>query len=109
MNNVAVTVLELTPGDLLADGFLSALNRAALRHDPTVYLIRNDGFADGVPLPLAFANPCLVDLAPAFRLRGARIEPAELPAVLERARALCAAGRGPFLIELLVEPPSQIA
>lgn len=109
MNNAPVTLLELTPGDLLAEGFLLQLNAAALRHDPVIYLIRNDGFANGIPLPMAFANPCLVDLAPAFRLRGARIESAELPAVLERARALCAAGHGPFLIELLVDPPTQIA
>lgn len=109
MSNAAVTLLELTPGDLLSDGFLLQLNAAALRHDPIIYLIRNDGYANGVPLPMAFANPCLVDLAPAFRLRGARIEAAELPAVLEHARTLCAAGRGPFLIELLTDPPSQIA
>lgn len=100
--------MELSPGDLLAEGFLLELNRAALRHDPTVYLIRNDGFANGVPLPMAFANPCLVDLAPAFRIRGARSEAAALPQLLERARAVCAAGHGPFLIELLVDPPAQI-
>lgn len=108
MNN-AVTIVELTPGDLLQEGFLLGLNAAALRHDATIYLIRNDGYANGVPLPMAFANPCLVDLAPAFRLRGARIEAAQLPGMLERARAVCSSGHGPFLIELLIDPPSQIA
>lgn len=108
MNN-AVTIVELTPGDLLQEGFLLGLNVAALRHEATIYLIRNDGYANGVPLPMAFANPCLVDLAPAFRLRGARIEAAQLPRMLERAREVCLAGHGPFLIELLCAPPQQIA
>lgn len=108
MNNV-VSIVELTPGDLLTDGFFLQLNAAALRHDATIYLIRNDGYANGLPLPMAFANPCLVDLAPAFRLRGARIEAAQLPTVLARAQEVCASGHGPFLIELLVDPPVQIA
>lgn len=101
--SAAVHVEELSPGDLLEPGFFPRLNAAALAHEPCVYIVRNDGFARGVPLPLAFANPCLVDLAPAFRLRGARVHSeAELAALLPRARALCARGHGPFWIEVLV-------
>ena len=105
--NEDVEIVELSPGDLLAEGFHARLNRAALNHAPQVFLIRNDGFADGVPLPLAFANPCLVDLAPCYRIRGARVRPEALGATLARARALCAAGHGPFLIELLAAPQGQ--
>ncbi len=105
--NEDVEIVELSPGDLLAEGFHARLNRAALNHAPLVFLIRNDGFADGVPLPLAFANPCLVDLAPCYRIRGARVRPESLEATLARARALCAAGHGPFLIELLTAPQGQ--
>ena len=102
--NDPVTVVELTPADLLAEGFHARLNRAALDHAPHILLVRNDGFADGVPLPLTFANPCLVDLAPCYRIRGARIRPEALETTLARAREVCAAGHGPFLIELLVGP-----
>ena len=79
------------------------LNQAALAHEPTIFLIHNRGYAGDIPLPRAFANPCLVDLAPAFRIRGARIRPADLPSLLQRAEAVCAEGHGPFLIELLEE------
>lgn len=96
-----VAVEELRPGDVLAEGFFRRLNALALAHAPRVLVIRNDGFADGVPLPLALANPCLVDLAPCFRIRGARVRPPAFAAALARAREVCAAGHGPFLIELL--------
>ena len=96
-----MTVEELTPADLLAEGFHARLNRLALAHAPVILLVRNDGFAGETPLPLAFANPCLVDLAPAFRIRGARIRPETLEATLARAREVCAAGHGPFLVELM--------
>lgn len=102
MSEAAVTVLELTPGDLLAEGFHARLNADALRHAPVVYLVRNAGEANGVPLPMAFANPCLVDLAPAYRIRGARVCEAALEAALARAKACCAEGKGPFFIECLV-------
>ncbi len=102
MNKPAVTLLELTPGDLLAEGFHARLNRDALCHAPVIYLVRNAGEAHGIPLPMAFANPCLVDLAPAFRIRGARVCEAELEAMLARARLCCEEGKGPFLIECLL-------
>lgn len=102
MNN-PIQHLHLTPLDLLAEGFHTRLNREALAHAPIVYIVHNNGYAGTTPLPLAFANPCLVDLAPAFRLRGARITPPQLPALLQRADALCATGHGPFFIELLEE------
>ncbi len=101
MNSDTVTIVELTPGDLLKEGFFLRLNRDALAHAPVIYLIHNTGEADGVPLPMAFANPCLVDLAPAFRIRGARIVQEAFAATMERAREVCATGHGPFLIELL--------
>ena len=94
-------MVTLRPADLLAEGFHARLNRAALDHAPVVLLVRNDGYADGVPLPMAFANPCLVDLAPCYRIRGARVRPEALEATLARAREVCATGHGPFLIELL--------
>ncbi len=97
-----VEVLELTPGDLLREGFHVQLNADALNHAPRVYLIKNNGFADGVALPLAFANPCLVDLAPAYRLRGARVNFAQLDVTLARAKELCAEGHGPFILECLI-------
>ncbi len=103
MSEAAVTLLELTPGDLLAEGFHARLNADALRHAPVVYLVRNAGEANGVPLPMAFANPCLVDLAPAFRIRGARVRERALEAALARARECCAQGHGPFLIECLMD------
>lgn len=59
--------------------------------------------AGEVPLPMAFANPCLVDLAPAYRLRGARITIDQYAGVLIRAEKLCAEGHGPFFIELILE------
>lgn len=102
-----VEIVELSPGDLLAEGFHVRLNRAALDHAAQIFLIRNDGFAGGVPLPLAFANPCLVDLAPCYRIRGARVRPEALESTLARAREVCAAGHGPFLIELLTAPRGQ--
>lgn len=102
-------VVDLTPGDLLAPDFFGRLNAAALAHEPTVFVVHNTGFANGVPLPLAFANPCLVDWAPAFRLRGARVRAGELAAVLVRARAVCAAGHGPFWVELLENDMSEEA
>ena len=102
----AVEIVELRPADLLAEGFHARLNAAALAHAPMVLLVRNDGYAGETPLPLAFANPCLVDLAPCYRIRGARVRPEALGATLARARAVCAAGHGPFLIELLEDGPS---
>ncbi len=101
MNKRAVTTIHLEPGDLLAEGFFFRLNRAALEHAPIIYLIRNTGEANGVPLPMAFANPCLIDLAPAFRIRGARVHASTLEATLQRAHDVCERGHGPFLIELL--------
>lgn len=103
MNNIAVTLQELTPEDLLKEGFFLQLNQAALAHAATIYLIHNRGYAGDKPLPMAFANPCLIDLAPAFRLRGARIRPPQLEATLVTAKRCCAEGHGPFLIELLEE------
>lgn len=103
MSEPTVILRELTPGDLLAEGFFLRLNADALRHAPVIYLVRNAGEANGVPLPMAFANPCLVDLAPAFRIRGARIRSEALEATLERARECCAQGKGPFLIECLMD------
>ncbi|MBQ9693174.1 MAG: hypothetical protein IJV69_00240 [Kiritimatiellae bacterium] len=103
MNNTAVTILHLAPEDLLKEGFFLQLNLAALAHQATIFVIHNTGYAGKKPLPMAFANPCLVDLAPAFRIRGARIRPTDYPALLERATAVCASGHGPFLIELLEE------
>ena len=100
-----VEIVELRPADLLAEGFHARLNAAALAHAPKVLLIRNNGYAGETPLPLAFANPCLVDLAPCFRIRGARVRPEALGAALSRAREVCAAGHGPFLIELLEDGP----
>ena len=103
MNNTTVNLCHLHPEDLLKEGFFLRLNQAALAHEPTIFLIHNTGYAGQTPLPMAFANPCLVDLAPAFRIRGARIRVAELPTLLQRAEAVCAEGHGPFLIELLEE------
>lgn len=104
----AVRVVALAPGELLEAGFFARLNAAALAHEPTVYVVYNDGFANGVPLPLAFANPCLVDVAPAFRLRGARVTgEAALAAAIARAREVCAAGHGPFWIEALACAPAE--
>lgn len=102
-----MTIRTLTPGDLLAEGFHAQLNRDALAHAPIIYLVRNEGHANGVPLPMAFANPCLVDLAPAFRLRGARVVEAALEATLARAKQCCAEGHGPFFIECLVGDAPQ--
>lgn len=101
--NATATLCHLTPKDLLSEGFFLRLNAAALAHEATIFLIHNNGFAGETPLPLAFANPCLIDLAPAFRIRGARIVPEQLTATLERAEAVCAAGHGPFLIEVIEE------
>ncbi len=94
---------ELRPADLLAEGFHARLNADALAHAPVIYLVHNDGMAGEVPLPMAFANPCLVDLAPAFRVRGARVRSVALEATLARAREVCRSGHGPFFIEHLVE------
>ena len=105
MNKTAVTITHLTPEDLLKEGFFLRLNQAALTHEPTVFIIHNTGYAGKTPLPMAFANPCLVDLAPAFRIRGARIRPDGLDVTLERATEVCATNHGPFLIELLEESP----
>lgn len=102
MNN-GVRQLHLTPQALLAEGFHQQLNAHALAHAPIIYIVHNHGMAGKVPLPLAFANPCLVDLAPAYRLRGARITLEQYENVLKRAEQLCAVGHGPFLIELLLE------
>ncbi len=101
--NSSVVVRELSPADLLAEGFHARLNADALAHAPVIYLVHNAGMAGEVPLPMAFANPCLVDLAPAFRIRGARVGTTALEATLARAREVCATGHGPFLIEHLVE------
>lgn len=95
--------LHLTPRALLVKGFHQQLNADALAHAPIVYIVHNQGTAGGVPLPMAFANPCLVDLAPAYRLRGARITREQYADVLVRAEKLCAEGHGPFFIELLLE------
>lgn len=103
MSDGTIEQRDLTPGDLLAEGFFLRLNAEALAHAPVIYLIHNTGEANGVPLPLAFANPCLVDLAPAFRLRGARVRTEALEATLARAREVCASGHGPFLIEHLID------
>ncbi len=105
--NKLVEILHLTPKDLLAEGFHRCLNQDALTHAPKIYLVHNNGFAGDIPLPLAFANPCLVDLAPAFRLRGARVEANDLPNILKRAEEVCASGHGPFFIELLEEAPTH--
>lgn len=102
-------VVDLTPGDLLAPGFFGRLNAAALAHEPTVFVVHNVGFANGIPLPMAFANPCLVDWAPALRLRGARVHAEEFAGVLARARAVCADGHGPFWVELLEDGISEEA
>jgi TPP-dependent pyruvate/acetoin dehydrogenase alpha subunit len=102
--NNPVQHLHITPAHLLREGFHRQLNIDALQHAPKIYIIHNQGHAAGVPLPLAFANPCLIDLAPAYRLRGARITSEEqLQAVLPRAEGLCAAHHGPFIIEYLLE------
>lgn len=106
MNN-AVEEIHLTPKDLLTEGFHCQLNQDALAHAPKIYIIHNNGYAGDVPLPMAFANPCLVDLAPAYRLRGARISHDQYDTVLARAQTLCATGHGPFLIELLLETPND--
>ena len=102
LSDPTVEIRELRPADLLREGFHARLNREALDHTPVVYLIRNDGYADGVPLPLAFANPCLIDLAPAYRLRGARATAETLDAVLNAAKASCLAGHGPFILEHII-------
>lgn len=103
MSNPAVTTCHLTPEALLQGEFFVRLNQAALAHEPTIFILHNNGYAGQTPLPLALANPCLVDLAPAFRIRGARIRTDALSSTLERATAVCASGHGPFLIELLEE------
>ncbi len=103
MSKPAITQVNLTPGDLLEAGFFRRLNADALRHAPIIYVVQNNGYAGDVPLPMAFANPCLVDLAPAFRIRGARVPAHELETTLERARLACEAGHGPFFIECLME------
>jgi TPP-dependent pyruvate/acetoin dehydrogenase alpha subunit len=103
LNKCEVETRHLTPEALLWEGFFAELNRMALAHEPTILVIHNNGFAGDKPLPMAFANPCLVDLAPAFRIRGARIRPEALTATLDRAHQVCATGHGPFLIELLEE------
>ena len=95
-------MVQLVPGDLLEPGFFLRLNQAALAHARQVFLIRNNGFAGDVPAPLAFANPCFVDLAPAFRIRGARVREEEEARTLDLARKVCASGHGPFLLEVLV-------
>ena len=98
----AVACVHLAPGALLEPGFFVRLNGSALAHEAVVYVVHNDGYADGVPLPLAFANPCLADLAPAFRLRGARVWGAEaLAEAIARAKGVCAAGHGPVWIEAM--------
>lgn len=96
-------MVQLVPADLLEPGFFLRLNQAALEHAPQVFVIRNNGFAGEVPVPLAFANPCFVDLAPAFRIRGARVREDEEARTLELALEVCASGHGPFLLEVLGE------
>jgi TPP-dependent pyruvate/acetoin dehydrogenase alpha subunit len=103
LNNLDVTTRHLTLEALLWEGFFPELNRLALAHEPVILVIHNNGYVGEKALPLVFANPCLVDLAPAFRIRGARIRAEALAATLERARQVCATGHGPFLIELLEE------
>ncbi|MEG1788355.1 MAG: thiamine pyrophosphate-dependent enzyme [Kiritimatiellia bacterium] len=102
MSSADVTVLRLSPGDLLAEGFHARLNADALAHAPVIYLVCNNGKANGEPLPMKFANPCLIDLAPAYRIRGMRIETVTADAALETARCICAKGQGPFFIEWLI-------
>lgn len=104
MNN-SVIHLHCSPAHLLTEGFHRTLNANALTHRPIIYVIHNNGYAGKIPLPMAFANPCLIDLAPAYRLRGARITMEQYHSTLARAEALCEKGHGPFIIELLLEVP----
>jgi 2-oxoisovalerate dehydrogenase E1 component alpha subunit len=89
-------------GATSAADFHTALNFAAVRRVPVVFVCRNNGWAISVPRERQTGSETIAQKALAYGMRGERVDGNDLLAVhaaVRRARARAAEGEGPTLIE----------
>ena len=82
--------------------FHEALNFAAVRRAPVVFLIQNNGYAISVPLAKQSAAPALAYKGVGYGVRSEQVDGNDLVAVLsvlDTAVQHARSGQGPYLVE----------
>jgi TPP-dependent pyruvate/acetoin dehydrogenase alpha subunit len=83
-----------------------ALNFAAARHLPVVFLCENNGYSELTPIADMVGNPRLADRSAGYGMPGYRIDGNDVPAVrgaMGQALELARSGGGPTLLEAVTQ------
>ena len=99
-----VTLVMLGDGATSEGDTHAALNFAAVWQAPVVFFVQNNGYAISVPLSKQSAAPSLAHKGIGYGVPAMQVDgndAAAVYAVVRRAVAVAAAGRGPTLIEAL--------
>lgn len=98
-----VTLAFFGEGTASKEDFACALNFAAVKKAPVIYLCRNNGYAISTPTNEQFATSGIAEKGPAFGLKSFRVDGNDFFAlyeVVQHARNLCLK-EGPVLIEAM--------
>lgn len=84
--------------------FHVGLNFAAVRKAPTIFFCRNNGYAISTPVREQFASDGVAPKGIGYGMEAIRVDGNDFFAVfeaVEKARAYCVSGKGPYLIEAM--------
>jgi pyruvate dehydrogenase E1 component alpha subunit len=101
-NESRVTVCSFGDGASNIVAFHEALNMASVWELPVVFLCQNNRYAESTAYAKGTAVDHVVDRAPAYRMRGIRVDGNDPLAMLDAAREAvehARSGRGPVLLE----------
>lgn len=84
--------------------FHAGVNFAAVRHAPTIFFCRNNGYAISTPCCKQFLGPGIAERGKGYGIDSYRIDGNDFFAVydtVKHARQICLEGKGPVLIEAM--------
>ena len=100
----AIVACFFGDGAVAEGAFHEGVNLAAIWDLPVIFVCENNLYGASTRVDQVMRNDRVADRAAAYGIRGERIDGNDVLAVYEAARgaaALCRAGRGPVLLELL--------
>lgn len=102
----SVTVTVTGEGSANQGECQEAMNFAGVKKLPLIFVIENNAYAISVPIEQQYANKEMADRGPAYGFEGIRVDGndfAEVYLTFKKAVEEARAGKGPKLIELMVE------